>query len=213
MPTAFLCDFDGTVSPGDIGASLVQRFAVGRELEARAALERWRRGEIGHRELTELECDRMVVTQEQALAFARGFELDPGFPPFARAAAVRGDAVMVVSEGFGFYIADALERAGLAEIPWAANHARFEGEAMRPDFPHADPSCRRCGNCKGRHVRRYQEQGYRVVFVGDGLSDRCGAGAADQVFARDSLLSWCREQGVAADPFLGFAALAEKVAA
>ena len=213
MRTAFLCDFDGTVSPGDVGASLVHRFAVGREPEARDALERWRRGEIGHRELTELECGRMVATREQALAFARGFDLDPGFAPFARAAVARGDVVMVVSEGFGFYIADALERAGLADIPWAANHARFEGAALKPEFPHADPSCPRCGNCKGRHVRRHRAIGDRVVFVGDGLSDRCGAAAADQVFARDSLLAWCRETGLAAQPFEGFAALAGKVAA
>jgi len=213
MATAYLCDFDGTISPHDIGASLVRRFARGHEPEVRAALARWKSGEIGHRELTELECRRMTVTRDEAVAFTRGFELDPGFARFARTARARGDRVMVVSEGFDFYIRQQLDAAGLEEIPWAANHARFEGATLVPEFPHHDPSCRVCGNCKGRHVRAQQAAGHRVVFVGDGLSDRCGARSADVVVARDDLLTWCLDQGIAARRFEGFATLADGVAA
>jgi 2,3-diketo-5-methylthio-1-phosphopentane phosphatase len=213
MLTAFLCDFDGTVSPGDIGAALVRRFARGREREAREALERWKAGEISHRELTELECSRMVATREEALDFAHGFRLDPEFAPFARAVRARGDQVMVVSEGFDFYIEQQLEAAGLGAIPWAANRARFEGSSMIPEFPHHDPGCRTCGNCKGRHVRRHQAAGHRVVFVGDGLSDRCGARAADVVVARDELLEWCRSEDIPALRFEGFSTIAGAAAA
>jgi len=42
MATAYLCDFDGTVAPHDIGASLVRRFARGHEPELREALARWK---------------------------------------------------------------------------------------------------------------------------------------------------------------------------
>lgn len=213
MRTAYLCDFDGTVSPADIGARLIQRFAVGGESVAAEALRRWKVGEIGHRELTEVECRRVVASAEEALEFARGHAIDPDFAPFAHAARARGDVVMVVSEGFDFYIADQLGRAGLADLPWAANRARFEGQRLFPEFPWADPSCDRCGNCKGQHARAHRARGFRVVFVGDGLSDRCGAKAADTVFARASLLDWCRREGVAVRPFVNFAALAEAEAA
>jgi 2-hydroxy-3-keto-5-methylthiopentenyl-1-phosphate phosphatase len=54
-------------------------------------------------------------------------------------------------------------------------------------------------------VRRYREKGFEVVMVGDGLSDRCGARAADRVVARGELLEWCRAQGIAAEPFADFA--------
>ena len=213
MRDAWLVDFDGTISPDDIGAALMRRFAVLREGEARETLERWKAGVLSHRELTEAECRRVVATREEALTFARTHPLDPEFAPFARAALSRGDAVMVVSEGFDFYVADLLARAGLAGIPWAANRARFEGSSLIPEFPHADPACATCGNCKGQHVRRHQARGYRVVVVGDGLSDRCAAKAADVVFARDQLLEWCRNEGLAARPFPGFAALTEALAA
>lgn len=210
---AWLLDFDGTVAPVDIGARVIARFATGSPEGSRALLERWMRGEVGHRELTEAECRRIDATREEVLEFTRDFGLDPEFADFARAAFARGDQVMIVSEGLDVYIADLLERAGLSEIPWAANHARFEDRRLVPTFPHARAECGSCGNCKGGHVRDFQSMGHRVIFVGDGFSDRCGARAADVVFARDALLEWCRTAGVPAHPFPGFAALAGSLAA
>ena len=75
---------------------------------------------------------------------------------------------------------------------------------MTPEFPFADPACDDCGNCKAQHVRRYQAQGCRVVLVGDGASDRHGALAADEVFARRGLRDWCRANGIAHTPFEDF---------
>src|SRR5947209_16366504 len=127
VPVAYLCDFDGTISPADVGAALVRRFAHDAEGALPALLERWSRDELGHRELTEAECARMRVEEWEARAFVSGFALDPAFGAFVAAVRARGDAVMVVSEGFEFYVRAALARAGLSDLPVAANRARFEG--------------------------------------------------------------------------------------
>ena len=164
MRLAFLCDFDGTASPSDIGAAFARRFSPDGAAEAPAFLARWKRGEMGHRELTEAQCALLAVTREEAIAFARPYAVDPHFAPFVREAGSRGDAVSVVSEGFDFYVRDLLERAGLAELPWSANVLRFEDGRVRPEFPNAD-GCGRCGNCKGTHVRAWRARGYRVVLV------------------------------------------------
>jgi len=204
MPLAFLCDFDGTVSPSDIGAAFARRFSPDGGAEAPGFLERWKRGEMGHRELTVGQCALLSVTRDEALAFARRFALDPNFAPFVGEARSRGDVVSVVSEGFDFYVRDLLERTGLATLPWSANIARFEGGRVSPEFP-ADPDgCGRCGNCKGSHVRAWRARGYRTVLIGDGLSDRCGAAEADCVLARRDLLAWCRQEGIEATPFDNF---------
>jgi len=202
---AFLCDFDGTVSPADIGAALIRRFAPDAEPERVTLLERWASGALGHRELTEAECAPVRVTEAEARAFARGFALDPHFPGFVAAAHSRGDVVMVVSEGFDFYVADHLERLGLAGLPWAANHARFADGRLIPEFPWRLRGCGRCGNCKAQHADSWRARGYRVVTVGDGLSDRCGAEASDQGLARGSLLDWCRARRMPAVAFHDFA--------
>ena len=205
MPRAFLCDFDGTVSPSDIGAAFARRFSPGGVAESAAFLAAWRRGEMGHRELTQAQCARMAVTRDQALEFTRAFAIDPHFAPFAREVQGRGDAVVVVSEGFDFYVRDLLERAGLGALPWSANVLRFDLDPVAPEFPDVADGCGRCGNCKGAQVRAWREHGYRTVVVGDGLSDRCGAREADQVYARRDLLAWCRAEGIGATAFDSFA--------
>jgi 2-hydroxy-3-keto-5-methylthiopentenyl-1-phosphate phosphatase len=207
MPFAFLCDFDGTVAPADIGATFVEKFGFGDRQELATTLARWKAGEVGHRELTRVECRRIRVTEPEARAFASSFGLDPGFGPFAREADRKGHVVAVASEGFDFYIADLLRREGLPHVPYAANRLRFEAGGVVPEFPHTG-GCGRCGNCKGARVRDQRASGRTVVMVGDGLSDRCGAREADYVLARGDLLDWCRTQGIAADPFESFADVA-----
>jgi 2-hydroxy-3-keto-5-methylthiopentenyl-1-phosphate phosphatase len=210
MPFAYLCDFDGTISPQDIGAAIVRRFSADRDAEREALLERWFEGGLGHRELTTSECELLTVTEDEALEYARTFKLDPHFAPFVREALGRGDAVMVVSEGFDFYVRDHLSRAGFPDLPWAANTARF-GEAgkVTAEFPFHDPGCASCGNCKAQHVRRYRGRGFHTVLVGDGLSDRCGARAADTVLARGDLLAWCRREGLPHVPVEHFGDVAD----
>jgi HAD superfamily phosphoserine phosphatase-like hydrolase len=201
---AWLCDFDGTVSPRDIGKAFAERFSGGAS-ERVPELAAWFAGAIGHRAVTRAQCAVVRARRDEAVGFVRGFAIDPAFAPFAREMLARGDRVMVVSEGFDFYVRDLLEREGLGTLPWAANHLRFEPDGgVTPEFPFADPACDECGNCKAGHVRRHQEQGFRVVLVGDGGSDRHGALVADEVLARGGLLSWCRENGIAHTPFNDF---------
>ena len=210
MPITYLCDFDGTVSPRDIGAAFVEHFSAGGAAARVPELEAWLAGTVGHRELTRAQCACVRAREQDALEFARAFRLDPRFAPFVREALGRGDAVMVVSEGFDFYVREQLAREGLPELPWAANRLQFRDDgAVKPEFPFADPACAECGNCKAQHVRRYRSRGYHTVLVGDGASDRHGALAADAVLARGSLLEWCRSEGVPHHAFQDFGDVAE----
>lgn len=209
MPFAYLCDFDGTVSPRDIGAAIAERFSPEGAAGRIGLLDDWLAGKVGHRELTQAQCALLAVGEDEALAFARTFRLDPQFAPFVREALARGDAVMIVSEGLDFYVRDHLARAGFADLPWAANRAVFEDGRVRAEFPFADPACDWCGNCKAQHVRRYRGRGFHTVMVGDGTSDRHGAAAADTVLARGSLLEWCRAEGLSHLPFADFGDVAE----
>lgn len=208
-PRAYLCDFDGTIAPVDIGAAFVRRFTTlpGHELERVVAL--WRGGQIGTRQVLESESQSLAVSEAEALAFTRGFALDPHFSPFVGEVRAFGDRVVVMSEGYDFYVRDQLERAGLGDLPWTANRACFDGRRVRVEHSAEHVGCEGCGNCKAAEVERQRTEGYEVVLVGDGLSDRCGARIADWVFARGQLLEWCGSMGIVAHPFDTFADLIE----
>jgi 2-hydroxy-3-keto-5-methylthiopentenyl-1-phosphate phosphatase len=205
MPTAWLCDFDGTVSPLDIGEAFVARFSAG-EAARVPELAAWRAGKLSTRELARAQCAHVRAREPESLAFARGYRLDPTFAPFVRDALARGDEVAVVSEGYDFYLRELLARESLGDLPWSANRLVFAADgSVTPEFPFADPACATCGNCKARHVREYRARGFRTVLVGDGDSDRHGALAADFVLARGRLRTWCAAEGVAHEPFTSFA--------
>ena len=50
-------------------------------------------------------------------------------------------------------------------------------------------------------MRQHTPEGSAIVFVGDGLSDRYAAAAADLVFAKDRLAEYCVAQNIAHVPF------------
>ena len=147
---------------------------------------------------------------EEALAFTRDFTLDPHFAPFVREALARGDAVTVVSEGFDFYVRDQLERAGLGDLPWAANRAALRRTAaVTPEFPHAGRGCGRCGNCKGR--ARARLAGARLPHRA-GRRRRSRTAAARAPPTRCSRAATCSpgaaSEGIAVPPFEDFADVA-----
>jgi 2-hydroxy-3-keto-5-methylthiopentenyl-1-phosphate phosphatase len=61
-------------------------------------------------------------------------------------------------------------------------------------------------------MERLNTTGALAVFVGDGLSDIHAAGAADLVFAKDSLAVYCDAHGIAYTHYDNLAAIAERLA-
>jgi 2,3-diketo-5-methylthio-1-phosphopentane phosphatase len=197
-----LCDFDGTVSEGDVGDLLFRRF--GGET-ARAAVEEWERGEISSRECLEREAAAARCTAEDLRSFAHACRLDPYFRDFHDFARRRGIEVVVLSDGLDFYIERMLARGGCGSIEFFANHLSHEGERLRIEFPwHNLLECTECGCCKTHHLYRYRDRGYFIVYVGNGLSDRCPSENADLVFAKGELLAHCRTRQIDCIEFKNF---------
>jgi 2-hydroxy-3-keto-5-methylthiopentenyl-1-phosphate phosphatase len=120
--------------------------------------------------------------------------------------------VAIASDGLLLYIRAILDANGLGHVEASANGLSFLSDGrIRPRFGSADgEGCGRCGSCKGAVLRRRAPGFARTVFVGDGLSDTCGARAADVVYAKRDLLAWCRRAGIAAREFETFGDVAER---
>ncbi len=199
---AVLCDFDGTISKGDIGNTLFKKFAGGKEWEELIAS--WERGDIGSKECLTRECAMARVTRAEVVALADSFEIDAHFPEFARWCAANDVPLAVVSDGLDFYIQVVLRKHGLSHLPLFANHLKFNDKGIQPEFPYFGKGCEKCGNCKGYHVRSYRAKHGRVVFVGDGYSDRCALDESDLILAKGDLARVCRESGRPHVPFRDF---------
>ena len=189
---AILCDFDGTIAQDDVGNLLFGTFAD--PADTVPIVQAWKRGEISSRECLEGEASHARLDLKRLNAFVDARALDPYFKDFADFARRAGLEVEVVSDGLDYYIERMLMRNGLGALTVHSNQARFNGDRLEVGFPHYDMlDCRDCGNCKTYHLKQLRDDGYYIVYVGNGLSDRCPSHEADLVFAKSELLDYCRE--------------------
>ncbi len=196
---AVLSDFDGTITKEDVAELLLQEFAGDAWREIERLHER-----IGTRETLRREFALVRATKEEVLAAAeRLARLDPTFPPFLAFCRGRDIHVEIVSEGFDAYLLHLLDRWGL-DIPFRTNAASFDGDRITLTHPYGDPTCTLCGTCKMGRVLELRARGYRIAYVGNGISDICPALEADLVFAKDDLAALCRKHERGFVPFRDF---------
>ena len=203
---AVLCDFDGTATLIDVTDTLYLEF--GDEV-CNATTERWSRGEITTPEELRICFSRMYAKKDEMEAFLDTVPLDPGFEDLVSFCERRGYHFAVLSDGLHWYIDRILERHGFEDLTVYCNEIEFREDGVELSFPWHDPSSPMRGTSKPSIVRRYQRQGFEVVFIGDGLSDVEVAGVADLVYAKDRFLEHCRENGQAAIPFSELADVVE----
>lgn len=192
------CDFDGTVSPHDVGNSLFSAFGGH---AAEGIVKEYLAGSINARQCLRRECESIgSFRMADLIRFVDGFSLDPGFSGFVNFCNSQGMPVTILSDGLDFYVERILAQHGLSHLQFFANHAEFIGQdestKLVPAFPFRDEHCDQCGNCKRNHVAVLSADEDRVVYVGDGISDRCPVRYADVVFAKRSLIGYCQEQNI-----------------
>lgn len=203
MGWVLLLDFDGTVTPIDVGPLILSRFAGDRWI---ALNEAWDRGELTTAERAEGQWAMVEADGAAVHALLDRVPLDPHFPALVDYCRGRHIPLWIVSDGFDFYIERILANHRLTGIVVLSNRARWSDGRWRLEFPHPDGRGEPAGSWKADVVRQFQAKGARVVYAGDGLSDRAAIEAADGRFAKGKLADHCRTQGI---PFLPFESLVE----
>ena len=191
-PLAILVDYDGTIALTDVSDTVMAEYVTGAWEPQAAAYDA---GLIGSRRLMTLEMAMVDSDPADLLATAAAQPHDPGFAPFVRRAQAARVPVEVVSDGFGFFIEPALLALGVPDVPVVTARTTFQGRRATIEYPNGHPTCLVCGTCKRQRVLAHRATGRRVVFIGDGESDRYAAGYSDVVFAKRSLERICLEAG------------------
>jgi 2,3-diketo-5-methylthio-1-phosphopentane phosphatase len=190
-------DFDGTISVIDTGIAVIEALDL---KEAWTIEEVWRRGEIDSMECLSRQWAMVKLPPVELYALLDSFPMREEFPRFVDFVRGRGARIVVVSDGLDFYVDRLLGDLGITTcegdrvldpacdcMPRFANHAVVTEAGVQIDFPHRTPICAQCGNCKLHHLFRLRPHFRRIIYIGDGHSDKCPARYADVLFARHHL--------------------------
>ncbi len=209
MPRTIVVDFDGTITEQDLLDDIAETFGdpeVFRELD-----EGLDRRELTLHEVLRREFEPVKATLAEVVAYVlEHARIRAGFRELVALARERGWRLLVVSSGFRELIEPVLEREGLAGLELHSNSVDPDPSGWRVRFLD-ETVCDTCGQECKRSTVAALANGTRVVYVGDGYSDRCAAEDADLVFARRGLARYLTEKRVPFEPFDDFFQVAKRL--
>jgi 2-hydroxy-3-keto-5-methylthiopentenyl-1-phosphate phosphatase len=196
-----LVDFDGTITQNDVGAALFNSFSKGK---SKKIVSEWLQGRISSKECLQKECELIEITKEEFENFTLVQKIDEHFRDFVDLCKWEKMDLAILSDGLDYYIELILMKYHLDDIPFYSNTVRFEGKKLIPEFPYYDQGCGNCGNCKKYHLENLRRPNQKVVYIGDGLSDKCAIKEADFVFAKNDLKAFCEREKIGYSEFRDF---------
>ena len=198
MKTLVQCDFDGTITHQDASFLMLDAFASG---DWRQLLAEYREGKIAVGHFTAQSFAMIKADRQTLLDFIKGkVDIRTGFGKLLDYCQRKGFRFVIVSNGMDFYIESILRDIGAGNVEVFAARTEFhpggvevkyigpEGNQLQSDFKEA-------------YTRLFIKEGYRVIYVGNGISDLPPAKQAHHVFATGELLTCCEEININCTPF------------
>ncbi|GIP25684.1 2-hydroxy-3-keto-5-methylthiopentenyl-1-phosphate phosphatase [Paenibacillus sp. J23TS9] len=199
------CDFDGTITLSDNIVAIMKHFKPeGYEPMMKRTVDQ----EITLREgvgnmFALLPSSRKDEIVDFVLSRAG---IREGFREFLDYVKQENIEFYVTSGGMDFFIDPLLAPFDIPVSHIYCNSADFNGENIEILWPHPcqNPCDNGCGMCKTTVMRRFPEDQYERILIGDSLTDFEGAKIADMVYSRSILTDKCAELGVKHVPFQNF---------
>src|ERR1035438_5929835 len=101
--------------------------------------------------------------------FIYKMEVDPGLHNIVRFCEDRNIQILVLSDGFDYYIDMILTREKLNGLKYFSNHLIISPQnKLIPDFPYYDPLCQYSANCKRNHKKKNSRDEVFIIYMGEG---------------------------------------------
>ena len=203
-----LSDFDGTISVQDVNNAIFDKFG---DEQSEIIEEKLINNLISDREALKKHYSRLKMTKNKFKSFINNnINLDPYFKEFYENIKESDIDFAIVSGGFLEYIKILLEKENINyQNEIFANQLIFDNEQVKPKFLHNIQNCEEifgpCGNCKYRLLNQ-SPPNKSIIYIGDGLTDRCVAGATDFLLVKkDSILKeYCIKNKIEHKEFASF---------
>lgn len=198
MKCFVVMDFDGTITVDEVSVALLRAFAEGDWREPGRLLDA---GEITLEQCMQRQFAMIKRPRDELVRFVQETtRVRPAFEEFLSFCDEKGVPVAVCSAGIDLYVHAVLAPLDVPSLPVVVGKATFGSDGIQVRFPEAMDGL----DFKASFVKRKRNEGYRVLYVGDGVSDEDAARHADFVFARDRLLAFCQRLGLPHLPFDDF---------
>ncbi len=199
--TIIQCDFDGTVTLEDVSFHLLDNFADG---DWRQALTEYQEGKISVGSFN-TRAFTMIKADEPALldSLKGKIGIRAGFDELLAYCRQRSFRFVIVSNGLEFYIKNILRDLGITEIEIFAARAEFKPAGLEVKYIGPDGNQLEDG-FKEAYTELFLNDGYRIVYIGNGVSDSSPARRAHDIFATGDLRDHCRQIKLSHTPFDDF---------
>jgi 2-hydroxy-3-keto-5-methylthiopentenyl-1-phosphate phosphatase len=201
-PPVLFCDFDGTITLSDNIVAVMQHFQPpGWEDIVKDIVNESKSIRQGVGEMFALLPSSMK--EEVTSYILNNAGIRSGFPELLEWCREHEVPFYVTSGGIDFFIYPLLAPFGIPADHVYCNGSDFTGDNIRITWPHTcDDNCQNnCGMCKTTVMRRFPQDQYFRILIGDSITDFAGAKLADLVFSRSHLTDKCRELGLPHIPF------------
>lgn len=196
--TLVQCDFDGTVTEEDVSFMMLDAFADG---DWRKLFQEYQEGKITVGRFN-TEAFAMVKADRESLleAVMDRVKIRPGFHELVACCRRKGFRFIIVSNGLDFYIDEILRDIGMADIEVFSAKTSFHTEGLKVQYIGPD-GIQLDSDFKLSYTKLYLDQGYRIIYAGNGDSDYEPAKQCHHIFATGALLEQCRKMNTACQPF------------
>jgi len=204
---AIASDFDGTITVEDSNELLVQMYGSAENARIEQA---FRADRMSTREAMVLHFESLPINMQEFHDFLGGINISPGFDLFLEKLQKYNVSFSIISAGYLPSIFRILGEKRLENVQIFANDLSDTGKnRLKPSFFHENPMCDQargpCGICKKDCVEAIRQQtNKKIIYIGDGLTDRCAVPYADITFAKGILAEYCRTNNHPHIPFETF---------
>ena len=178
------CDFDDTITVGNVSTLLRDTFAPGewREMEAEYLSGAYSVEESNIRQFAGVK-----VTKKEIEEFViKEVGVREGFGKFVEYCQKTDTKLAVVSSGLDLYIEPTMRRECLSHVEVHSAKARVTSGGLEVRYTGPSSAALTKG-FKDSYVRDYKRGGNTVIYIGDGRSDIGPASEADFIIARSTL--------------------------
>ena len=205
-------DFDGTITIEDSNDLLFKILGntKNEQIETEFLASR-----MSNRKAMRQHFEEMLIGMEDYHSFLDAhIRIDSTFDAFLEEARSRNILPYIVSGGFRQAIERVLGKKRLDGIEVLANDLVGD-KHITTSFATAKPLCDKafgpCGNCKRDVMKKIRRErpNRTIVFVGDGLTDRCAMEGADVLYAKNSLAEYCGKRDLPYVLYANFADIAD----